>query len=213
MAEIVIWGGSAHARVIAEALGEDHTIVAFFDWGEAPSPIAGVPIYCGEDAFDAWLAAYPAKDNLYGVCAIGGTHGAARVRYLDLFKSRGLKLLTVRHPTAYVPDNTIVGEGCHIFIKSIIEPGVTLGRGVIINSGAVIGHDVVIGDGAHITATSVIGGRCVIGENTFLGLNTLVLPDITIGKNVVVGAGSVVTRDVPDNVTVAGTPARLLAKK
>ncbi len=39
-----------------------------------------------------------------------------------------------------------------------------------------------------------------------------ILCGVTIGENAVVGAGSVVTRDVPDNVIVAGNPARLLRK-
>jgi serine acetyltransferase len=33
---------------------------------------------------------------------------------------------------------------------------------------------------------------------------------VTIGKRVVVGAGAVVTKDVPDEVLVAGNPARVL---
>ena len=33
---------------------------------------------------------------------------------------------------------------------------------------------------------------------------------ITIGNNVVIGAGSIVNRDIPDNVVVAGTPAKVI---
>jgi hypothetical protein len=43
-----------------------------------------------------------------------------------------------------------------------------------------------------------------------LGGSVVVCPDVTIGSNVVVGAGSVVTKDVPDNVVVAGNPARII---
>ncbi len=49
-----------------------------------------------------------------------------------------------------------------------------------------------------------------IGDGTWLGARSMVLPGVTIGKRVLVAAGSVVTRDVPDDVLVAGNPARVV---
>lgn len=49
-----------------------------------------------------------------------------------------------------------------------------------------------------------------IEENAWLGANVTVLPSVTIGKNAVVAADSTVTKDVPDNVIVAGTPAKVI---
>jgi hypothetical protein len=49
-----------------------------------------------------------------------------------------------------------------------------------------------------------------IGDGSWLGARAMVLPGVTIGKRVVVAAGSVVTRDVPDDVLVAGNPARVV---
>jgi acetyltransferase-like isoleucine patch superfamily enzyme len=49
-----------------------------------------------------------------------------------------------------------------------------------------------------------------VGDNVFIGSNTTILPGITIGNNVVIGASSVVTKDIPDNVVVAGVPAKVL---
>ncbi len=51
-------------------------------------------------------------------------------------------------------------------------------------------------------------GRIVVGNNVFIGCRAILLPGITIGNNVVIAAGAVVTKDIPDDVVVAGVPAR-----
>lgn len=49
-----------------------------------------------------------------------------------------------------------------------------------------------------------------IGNHVFIGAGCIILPGVTIGNNVVIGAGSVVTKSVPDNVVVAGNPAKFM---
>ena len=53
-------------------------------------------------------------------------------------------------------------------------------------------------------------GRTMIGNNVFIGMNSIVLMGAQIGNNVIIGAGSVVGGKIPDNVVVAGNPARVL---
>ncbi len=50
----------------------------------------------------------------------------------------------------------------------------------------------------------------IIGNDVYIGTNSTILPGVTIGNNVIVGACSVITKDVPDNVVVAGNPARII---
>ena len=52
--------------------------------------------------------------------------------------------------------------------------------------------------------------KTVIGENVFIGMNSIILMGTRIGSNVIVGAGAVVSGIVPDNVVVAGNPARVI---
>lgn len=49
-----------------------------------------------------------------------------------------------------------------------------------------------------------------IGDNVFIGMNSIILMGANIGNNVIIGAGSVVSGNIPDNVVVAGNPARIV---
>ena len=49
-----------------------------------------------------------------------------------------------------------------------------------------------------------------IGSGCFIGTNSLILKGTKLGKNVIVGAGSVVSGSFPDDVIIAGNPARVV---
>lgn len=50
----------------------------------------------------------------------------------------------------------------------------------------------------------------VIEENVFIGNNVTVLKGVTVGKNTVIAAGAVVTKSFPENVVIAGVPAKVI---
>jgi len=92
-------------------------------------------------------------------------------------------------------------------------------EGVIIEDDVFIGHNVSFINDKYPRATA--DGRLrtekdwkciptVVKKGASIGTSATILCGVTIGVNSVVGAGSVVTRDVPDNTTVAGVPAKIL---
>jgi acetyltransferase-like isoleucine patch superfamily enzyme len=81
---------------------------------------------------------------------------------------------------------------------------------VIVNTGVIVEHDCVIDSHVHIAPGCCLAGAARVGEGSFLGIGCRILPDRNVGRWCVVGAGAVVIRDVKDNTTVAGVPARIL---
>jgi 2,3,4,5-tetrahydropyridine-2-carboxylate N-succinyltransferase len=83
---------------------------------------------------------------------------------------------------------------------------------------AVVGARGKLGKRVHLGAGAVVAGvleppsksPCEIGDNVLIGANAVILEGVKIGKNSVVAAGAVVVNDVPENVVVAGTPAKII---
>lgn len=49
-----------------------------------------------------------------------------------------------------------------------------------------------------------------VGNNVWIGGSVTILAGVTIGDNCTIGAGAVVTHDFPDNVVIAGNPAKVI---
>jgi len=106
-----------------------------------------------------------------------------------------------------------VGENCRLYISDFgSEPFlITIGNRVTVASGVkLITHD-----GSTWLFRDEKGRRyhyrrIDIGDNVFIGMNTVLLPGVRVGNNVIIGAGSVVTKSIPDNLVVAGNPAKVI---
>jgi sugar O-acyltransferase (sialic acid O-acetyltransferase NeuD family) len=117
------------------------------------------------------------------------------------------------HPSAVISGSVKMGDGIMIAANATINPMAEIGRGVICNTSTSIDHECIIGDFSHIAPGAVLCGNVQVGRNTFIGANSVIRQGIIIGNNVTIGAGTVVVKDIPDNATVIGNPARQLVKK
>lgn len=103
-----------------------------------------------------------------------------------------------------------INNGANILDGVKISNDVKIGKSAIIYYNSIITHDCKIGNYVEISPNVTVLGRVSVGNFAHLGAGSTILPNINIGKNVVVGAGSVVTKDVPDNCTVVGIPAKVI---
>jgi len=98
-----------------------------------------------------------------------------------------------------------------------------IGTGVIIEHqhGIVIHGSAIIGNGTIIRQGVTIGNRYlsspydapIIGDHVNIGVGSAILGKIRIGNNSSIGANSVVLHDVPRNVSVAGSPAKIIPSR
>jgi acetyltransferase-like isoleucine patch superfamily enzyme len=128
------------------------------------------------------------------------------------------------YPSAYFLSGYIYIEARTA--ESIIEiaDGVWMNNNVVLVSngpGIFIGERTLLGTHCEIIDSdfhdlhpdregSGNSGRVEIGQNVFIGANVKILKGVRVGNNAVIANGSVVTRSVPENMVVAGNPARFV---
>ena len=78
------------------------------------------------------------------------------------------------------------------------------------NCAAVVEHDCVVGAHTHVATGAILCGGVKVGELSHIGAGAVIRQGIRIGARAVVGAGAVVVKDVPDDTTVMGVPARVV---
>ena len=91
---------------------------------------------------------------------------------------------------------------------------ITIGDATTISLDVVfLTHDYSISKGLKLIDPN-LSGRFLkpirVGSNCFVGMRTILLPGTTLGDNVIVGAGAVVKGTFPDNVVIAGNPAKVI---
>ncbi|MES2752977.1 MAG: serine O-acetyltransferase [Pseudomonadota bacterium] len=103
-----------------------------------------------------------------------------------------------------------------------INPAAKIGRGIFLDhaTGLVVGETAVIEDNVSILHGVTLGGTGKENEDrhpkirhgVLIGAGAKILGNIEIGHCARIAAGSVVVKSVPNNVTVAGVPAKIVGE-
>lgn len=106
----------------------------------------------------------------------------------------------------------IIGDLVEIGANTTIDrgtgPDTIIGNGTKIDNLVQIGHNVKVGKHCLIVAQVGISGSTKIGDFTMIGGQTGIAGHLKIGSSVKIAAQTGVMRDIGDNETVCGTPAR-----
>ncbi len=154
----------------------------------------------------------PAASSLIEVLlTYPGVHAIFFYRISNSFYKMKLKLLA-----------RLISNIGRFFTGVEIHPGATIGKRLFIDHGLgiVIGETAIIGDDVTLYHQVTLGGtgkesgkrHPTVGNNVYISGGAKVLGSINIGDNVKVGANAVVLKDVPNDCTVVGIPAKIVRR-
>ena len=119
----------------------------------------------------------------------------------------------------------IISQTIRFFTGVEIHPGAKIGKNLFIDHGmgVVIGETSEIGDNVTIYHNVTLGGSSpsidserqrhekrhpTIGNDVVIGSGAQIIGPIKVGNNSRIAANAVVVKDVPENATMVGIPAR-----
>lgn len=208
---IIVLGAGGHAKVLIDTMRlTGATIIGIVDpdINLHGNKILGVLVIGNDET----VLKYPA-DSILLVNGVGSI-GLPKLRQTlyKKFKDWGYNFASVIHPSAVIASDVMLNEGAHVMAGAVIQPGSRIGRNSIVNTQVSVDHDCIIGENVHLSPGVTLSGGVSIGDCVHVGTGATIIQGISIGSNTLVAAGSVVVKNVPDNVTVNGVPARVVSK-
>ena len=195
--KVVIIGASGHGRVVADiivACGD--SVIGFLDDDLSINnvnligPSSDAIKYCdGETELFVAIGNY-------------------RIREKIMNNLPNAKWYTAIHPSAIISPSAVIGEGTCVMPNAVVNNSVVIGRGAIVNTCASVDHDCVVGDFVHISCGTRLAGTVTVGKGTWVGIGSVISNNLSVCENLMIGAGAVVVKDITEEGTYVGVPAR-----
>ncbi|GAB2989286.1 acetyltransferase [Cyclobacterium sediminis] len=212
MKKCIIVGAGTYGQVYSKYLSEEYEILGFVD--DNPELFNHiVNDYRVLGAVDVLF-----EQNRFNIetISIFVPIGDNSVRKEVLEKARAFGYLTPSfiHESVIIDSSVQIEDPVYILPGTTIMPYTKISRDVMVSMSVNIAHHVLIKEGCFFSLGSNVGASIVIEELAYIGMAATLMTGVKrLGANCLIGAGSVVIRDVPDNVIVAGVPAKFLKNK
>jgi UDP-perosamine 4-acetyltransferase len=211
--DVVGLGAGGHAKGVIEILraSDDYRIIGLLDAQPRlhGTDVLGIRVLGG----DEWLARLRDQGVRHAFVGMGTASSTQpRATIYEKLLRHEFQVISAIHPSAVIAPSARLGQGTTVMAGSILNALAWIGDNVIVNTGAIVEHDCRLDDHAHVATGVRLAGGVHVGTGALVGAGACVRPGVSIGRRAVVGAGAVVVADVPDDVVVAGVPARILCE-
>jgi len=195
----IIFGAGGHAKSVADVIlfNESEIDIIFINKNAHPNEI---------------LLGFPVVDD-YNVTnedvfvAIGDN----KIRR-NICEKYYKNLISVISKRAYVGRDVSLGKGVFVAHNAHIGILSAINDFSVINTNASIDHECKVGLASTIAPGAVLCGKVTIGDNSWIGANASVKENISIVDNVIIGMGSIVIKDIDEEGTYVGCPAKIIHK-
>ena len=213
MKNIVLIGGGLHVHHCIDTIEKEakYKIIGITDpYKEAGTDLYGYKVVGRQEDLLRLIGEY----DIYG-WLISIWDNWIRKHAVDVVQSIKPDFVFVNaiHPAAVIGRDVELGIGNMVDAGSIIGAGARIGSFCLLGTGAIVEHGTIMHDFSSISLGSITGGKVEIGKFSAITLRVTVLDRLKIGENSVVGAASLVLSDVPDNVLVYGSPAKIIRSR
>ena len=197
--KLTILGASGHGKVVADiAKLNGYDEIEFLDDDESLS-------CCGQySVVGKCEKAEEIQNDIF--IAIGSVK--YRKRFTERFSTKHIPVLI--HPDAVLAEDVVIGAGTVVMAGAVINPGTVIGKGCIVNTCASIDHDCEIGDYVHVAVGAHLCGTVLVGDDTWIGAGSTVSNNVNICGGCTIGAGAVVIKDIEEEGTYIGVPAKMI---
>lgn len=204
--KIAIYGAGGfgrETRLLIDQINADAQLwefVGFFDDNKVDSVLGGI----------SKLNEYSSPIAI--VVAIADSN--IRKKVVNSIDNKNVSFATLIHPSViYEKEHVKISEGTIITALSVLTTNISIAKHTIINLATTIGHDNQIGNYCSIMPGVHLSGNIRVGEGVLIGTGARILQNLNIGGWSKVGAGAVVVKDVKENTTVVGVPAKQVVKE
>lgn len=201
--KVVIIGAGGHAKVIADIIQKSQDILLGFLDDNLEKGKKVVCDYKVLGKLEDCLKLKEKNNEIQFIIAIGSN--LIRKKIAEKYK---LNYYTAIHPSAQIGLEVKIKEGTVVMANACINSCAKIGKHSIINTGAIIEHDNIIENFVHISPQAALAGTVKVGENTHVGIGAIIKNNTGICSNCTIGAGAVVVKDIIEEGTYVGVPAR-----